>query len=638
VTARRRPLLRGLRVLMRTLVGALVALLGLAVYLQVRGFPAWATGPLVRTLRSPYYAFEADAARLELPDTVTFSGVRVYRKRVPGPPAVEAERLSAALDLAALLAREPRLAALRVEGARLRPEMTQGPPPKFVRPRPPGRGPVEAAFAVTLRECVLRDVRIEDLACRLYVKGREWGVRDVDATLVRGEMRGWVGGEMDFAPEENIMDGRLTMHINPHVFLPWLETWNLVETAELIRRFDFGARAPRCEAEFRRGCEPGGIFESDARIWIEEAVYAGVETRRADLTLAIRNAGRSGTVTLAPLLVIRPEGIADITFTVDGHAMETRFGGVSSLDPHALTDLIGILDGRPFDSFTFEGPTHVEATGTVAFEEHARNRVQVTASGKGVRFEDFRVADYALEFESAGLTNRITDFRGRLCGGDLKLDMAFEHEAGTYSNTAWSARIDLRGAECRDFLEALAGDQVQDLKGHLAGVVEVRGPASTNIWSTMEGEGWLTISDGRVFSLPIFGGFSDIMRKLVPGLDFVLRQSDAKAEFDIARGRWHSERISIKGDVLSLTGRGNYHFDGRLDFRVRVTLLREHTLVAKILSALTYPLSKLFEFRLKGTVREPVWYPVNFSGDMLRRLGIGKEDEDPRSDVRLPDE
>jgi hypothetical protein len=43
------------------------------------------------------------------------------------------------------------------------------------------------------------------------------------------------------------------------------------------------------------------------------------------------------------------------------------------------------------------------------------------------------------------------------------------------------------------------------------------------------------------------------------------------------------------------------------------------------LRTLTYPISKLFEFKLAGTVSEPQWYPVNFSSDLLERIGIGSK-------------
>jgi hypothetical protein len=57
------------------------------------------------------------------------------------------------------------------------------------------------------------------------------------------------------------------------------------------------------------------------------------------------------------------------------------------------------------------------------------------------------------------------------------------------------------------------------------------------------------------------------------------------------------------------------------------------------LRAITYPLSKLFEFRLKGTVSSPEWYPINFSSELLEKIGLKKsekEEKAPGPDAPVP--
>jgi hypothetical protein len=118
------------------------------------------------------------------------------------------------------------------------------------------------------------------------------------------------------------------------------------------------------------------------------------------------------------------------------------------------------------------------------------------------------------------------------------------------------------------------------------------------------------------------------MAKLVPGLDFVLRQGDLSLDYTLAGGKVRSDNVSVEGDVLSLSGRGDYFLDERLDFLVQVKLMRESPIVGRLLRLITWPLSKLFEFRVAGTRSEPVWYPVNFSRDLLERLGIKRSSDD----------
>jgi hypothetical protein len=188
----------------------------------------------------------------------------------------------------------------------------------------------------------------------------------------------------------------------------------------------------------------------------------------------------------------------------------------------------------------------------------------------------------------------------------------------------------VRGASFGAFAEAVARNYSgarQDYQGNLSACLKLEGLMGAGNGRTVTGNGWIAISDGRVFMLPVFGKFSDFMTKVVPGLDFVLRQGDARAEFTIADSKVHSDRVSVEGDVLSLAGGGWYSFSDDLDFDVKMTLMKEHTLVAKLLRVVTYPISKLFEFRVRGSFAEPAWYPVNFSSDLLEHLGLKESDE-----------
>ena len=50
--------------------------------------------------------------------------------------------------------------------------------------------------------------------------------------------------------------------------------------------------------------------------------------------------------------------------------------------------------------------------------------------------------------------------------------------------------------------------------------------------------------------------------------------------------------------------------------------LKKNTLVSKLIRVLWYPVGKLLEFKLTGTLNDPKWYLQNFSGDVLRKIGL----------------
>jgi hypothetical protein len=152
---------------------------------------------------------------------------------------------------------------------------------------------------------------------------------------------------------------------------------------------------------------------------------------------------------------------------------------------------------------------------------------------------------------------------------------------------------------------------------------------SSNALDTLTARGRMSVDDGRIFQLPVFGGLTGMLSKIIPGLDFVIAQSDMSAEFTVQDRTVSSDKINIDGDVLSLAAKGSSTFDGELDYAIQVKLMSEHSVVAKLIRAITWPISKLMEFRLKGTREDPDWYPINFSAELLERVGLKKPAQMP---------
>jgi len=116
------------------------------------------------------------------------------------------------------------------------------------------------------------------------------------------------------------------------------------------------------------------------------------------------------------------------------------------------------------------------------------------------------------------------------------------------------------------------------------------------------------------------------MTKIIPGLDFVLCQSNVKSKFTISDGKFHTRDVLIEGELFGLTGRGDYYLNNDLDFKVRVNLLKSKTLMGMTFQRLLSPLRWFLEFRLTGTFDKPRWYLRTFSKDMLKKLGLSRTD------------
>ena len=625
------------RAFIRTVVCCVLAAAAALCYLQVVGFPRWARDRLMQRLSTPAFSVEADAVSFNIFSGLKASPVKVYRKRIVGPPVLAAETVNLLIDPVTVFAGRPRVSRIRIEGAELCPEMMggrrRGPTDDEAgEDRDTGRPRSLDTHRVfpdlELIDCRLDEVVIKLLRCRLSVNGPLWSVTDVRASIAHGEREGSLTGEGAYDAAERMVEGKFAARMNPEILMPCFDVWHMPGTARLVRRFDFGDSVPRCEVEFSRVLEPGGSFRSNGRIWIEDSVYRGVDAERADATVGIRIEEDHLFFSLDPLYVTRPEGGSRAAIEYDGKRRDVVFKGNSTVDLRALTGMIGILTNSALDMLDFEGAAFARGGGLVALKERLKTDFKVDVDSKRIGLKTLVAEDCSFTVRMKGATNRIENFSSDLYDGRLTGDAAFFLDPVSFSNMGYEVSLAFDDIACTNF-NRMAGQTYRGkFKGKLSGSVKVTGPSGPDIFQTMTGSGSVGITDGRVFSLPLFGGFSRIMTRIIPGLDFVLRQTDANASFTIADGRIHSDEIHIKGDVLSLSGRGSYFFDGDLDFTVRVSLMREHTLVARLIAPLVYPISKLFEFRLRGTIDNPDWYPVNFSKEMLQRIGLARKDED----------
>ena len=283
--------------------------------------------------------------------------------------------------------------------------------------------------------------------------------------------------------------------------------------------------------------------------------------------------------------------------------------------------MIGILQDGFLQKCTFNGPTQLDLEGQVGFGPERTSTMvgTFTAQRAGVwgLVSDHLVFDVNVGDGVYGFENVV----GGLCGGELSGSVAVFSPGDGSARSHCAIDLSLVRAEFGAVM-TLCTDQAHDYRGRLDTMFSVIGPTGDDFLQQAKGKARLKIREGHVFMFPVFGGLSSLMTRLIPGLDFVLSQGDASADFDLANGVAQTDNLRIEGDVLSLTGHGAYHVNDQLDFNVQVRLLKQNTLVAKLLKVLTYPLSKLFEFRVRGPRGDATWYPVHFSSDLLERLGL----------------
>ncbi len=115
--------------------------------------------------------------------------------------------------------------------------------------------------------------------------------------------------------------------------------------------------------------------------------------------------------------------------------------------------------------------------------------------------------------------------------------------------------------------------------------------------------------DGFLWDMPLFGIFSSALNAVMPGLGNS-RVSGGSATFTLINSVIHTDDMEIRSPAMRLVYRGAIDFQGRVDARVEARLLRDAWVIGPLVSLVLSPLTKLFEYKVTGTLHEPQKEPL----------------------------
>jgi hypothetical protein len=146
------------------------------------------------------------------------------------------------------------------------------------------------------------------------------------------------------------------------------------------------------------------------------------------------------------------------------------------------------------------------------------------------------------------------------------------------------------------------------LEGQLIGRLFVS-KANARDWRRWFGSGQANLRDGLIWEIPVFGIFSPVLDGIWEGLGRS-RANGGTATFVITNSVIRSEDLEITANTYTMRYWGTVDFEGRLSATVEAKLLRKTPVLGPVLSVALAPLTKLFEFKVTGTLAEPKKEPV----------------------------
>ncbi len=322
--------------------------------------------------------------------------------------------------------------------------------------------------------------------------------------------------------------------------------------------------------------------------------------------------------------LVRPEGAArgDVHMFFSNQTL--RLENIdSTLDPRAIAEMIGPEVAKFMEPFHLNVPTRLQVAGLLDYCNFSLNQLEAHVETQRFGYDrwmadtalfDLSVAGRRLRFTNATVTAYGGQFAGTGCLYPVANDANWRYEVNLTANNASLSNL----------LSASIGKPAGELRGTVDGSARIGGYVGRGSGPSVTGAGHLDIRGGLLLQTHLFSGLSAILSKIIPD-STLFAQTDASGNYTIRNSRLSSRDIQLKGTVFSVKAAGDYSFDGGLDYRVEVQLLRSGP-VAAIVRLATLPVTRLLEFRLTGTFEDPRWRPLNLNP---AELFSGGEDKKP---------
>lgn len=277
----------------------------------------------------------------------------------------------------------------------------------------------------------------------------------------------------------------------------------------------------------------------------------------------------------------------------------------STADPVAVAAAIGRGLPNAIKPYHFLRPPTVRAHGNISLRDKRDADLHFTVAGGPLAWWKFRLPHFACRVDWKGEHVKVSDVQAQFYRGTAMGDAMFDFRPQQGTDFRFNAEV--TNAD----LHALMADlstQTNQLEGRLSARLNVV-RANAGDPRSWRGTGRVELRDGLIWEIPLFGILSPVLDGLVPGLGNS-RAREGFASFAITNGVIRSHDLEIKASGMRLKYWGALGLNGKLNAHAEAELLRDTWVVGRVLSVALWPVSKIFEYRITGTVRQPKIEPV----------------------------
>jgi hypothetical protein len=275
---------------------------------------------------------------------------------------------------------------------------------------------------------------------------------------------------------------------------------------------------------------------------------------------------------------------------------------VGRLSVRAITRCIGPITDRAVAPYVFDRAPFARVEGTVPLgRSDGTENMHFEINGGPFHWQRFNLEEIKATLFWRGDSLALTNMEGRWQGADVNGWANFDFRPRNTDLFNFFVRVD--GLDLRRVLRDLQPGKTNKVEGTMSGELNVTS-ADTHDWLSWQGYGHAFLTNGLLWDTPVFSMFSPILNAFVPGLGNS-RARHATATYQITNSVIYSHDLVIRGTALRMNYRGSVDFDKRLDGRMEAELLRDMPAFGFLFSKLLWPVTKLFDYEVSGTLDQP---------------------------------
>lgn len=446
--------------------------------------------------------------------------------------------------------------------------------------------------------------RLEITGIHATVDGQEERAAEVGSSLQGGALE----GRVHWDARRNRFGVAAKGSIDPNLLL---EPLSIVRIAtNVIDRFCFPEELPEISLELGADYTDWKTFYLDIHgvgrhVGFEEALLPQI-----NISAFYSNA----VLTLDPIAVMDGVDFLKGSAAVDFRRDSVTFDAFGSINPELVEKAVYPDFGLFGHHLKTSGDTKIKAKGILEWQT-----MQLTEFEAEVEAERLDIPIVAgLDHVSATVIGEgpniiVTNAAYGVYGGkgngtfSIVLDPA-------RTNVPYTVDVELNRIDYKQMLQYVGKKCGERTKGRLSAAVSIAADMKQHILDSASGSGHVEMEDGELADVPVFKGFSKMMRVVAPSFKFfsITRFS---MDFTLADGLVRTENALFSGDVFHASAHGTYGLADGYNAKVQVNMLSDKGL-SKVIRMITSPISRLFEFRLTGPLDSPSWSLNNFNPAM----------------------